>query len=157
MTATQDNGWELKVTRLIAAPPDRVWRVMTERQAEWWCPAPWRAEVIEQDWRAGGRSAMVFNGPDGEEMQQEGVFLEVTPGVRFVTTDAYTVGWMPSTPFMTGCWEIASEGDGTRYTAWARHWEEARAREHESMGFVDGWAACADQLATLCETPLRSG
>jgi uncharacterized protein YndB with AHSA1/START domain len=64
MTATAETGWELSVTRFIAAPPATVWQVMTQRQAEWFCPLPWRAEVVEQDWRAGGRCAMVFKGPD---------------------------------------------------------------------------------------------
>lgn len=146
---------ELSVTRYIEAAPDKVWQVMTERQTEWWCPTPWRAEVVEQDWRAGGRTAMVFRGPDGEEMPQDGVFLEVTPGVRFVSTDACARSpdgtWQPSEPFMIGTWEIASEGTGTRYTASARHWTEEARANHEAMGFAEGWGACADQLKALCE------
>lgn len=146
-----DADRELSVTRHIAAPPEKVWQIMTERQSEWWCPRPWRAEIIAQDWRAGGRSAMMFRGPDGEEMPQEGVFLEVTPGVRFVTTDAFAVGWYPAEPFMIGIWEIMGEGSGTRYTARARHWSADAFKQHEDMGFVAGWGACADQLAELCE------
>ena len=146
---------ELSITRYIEAAPDKVWRVMTERQTDWWCPSPWRAEVVEQDWRAGGRTAMVFKGPNGEEMPQDGFFLEVTPGVRFVSTDACTRSidgtWQPSEPFMIGTWEIAPEGSGTRYTASARHWTEEARTNHEAMGFTDGWGACADQLKALCE------
>jgi uncharacterized protein YndB with AHSA1/START domain len=151
---TQDNN-ELSVTRLIAAPPAKVWQVMTERQTEWWCPVPWRAEVLEQDWRAGGRAAMVFKGPNGEEMPQDGIFLEVTPGVRFVTTDACVRSangdWSAAGPFMIGIWEIEPEGDGTRYTARARHWREEDRKTHEEMGFIEGWQACAEQLAAICE------
>jgi uncharacterized protein YndB with AHSA1/START domain len=149
------NGNELSVTRLIAAPPAKVWQVMTERQTEWWCPVPWRAEVVEQDWRAGGRAAMIFKGPNGEEMPQDGIFLEVTPGVRFVTTDACVRdadgNWSAAGPFMIGIWEIAPEGNGTRYTARARHWRDEDRKMHEDMGFVEGWKACADQLAAICE------
>lgn len=146
---------ELSVTRYIAAPPATVWQVMTARQQEWWCPVPWRAEVIEQDWRAGGKCAMVFKGPEGEEMPQVGTFLEVTPGVRFVTTDAVVQDssgqWRTAGPFMIGTWEIAPEGDGTRYTARALHWDADQHKQHEDMGFIDGWTACADQLAAICE------
>lgn len=151
MTNEAESGWELSIERHIAAPPERVWQIMTDRQEEWFCPVPWRAEVVEQDWRAGGRSAMVFKGPDGEEMPQEGVFLEVVPGRRFVTTDAFGPGWVPVGPFMVGGWEIEPEGDGTRYRAWARHWSEETWRQHKEMGFEAGWGACADQLAALCE------
>ena len=155
MTATAENGWELSVTRFIAAPPEKVWQVMTERQAEWFCPLPCRAEVVEQDWRAGGRTAMMFKGPDGEEMPQEGIFLEVTPRRRFVTTDCAIRDadgdWRPAEPFMIGIWEIEPEGDGTRYTGRARHWTEEKCKEHEEMGFEAGWGAATDQLVKLCE------
>ena len=142
---------ELTVERRIAAPPDLVWRVMTERMPEWFCPAPWRAEVVEQDWRPGGRSAMTFHGPDGETFPQEGVFLEVVPGRRFVSTDAYAAGWVPRDPFMTGIWEIEPDGDGTRYRGTARHWTTEALEKHRAMGFEQGWGAAADQLKAMCE------
>ena len=47
---------------------------------------------------------------------------------------------------------IAPEGDGTRYTATARHWDEDTARRHAEMGFEQGWGVCADQLKALCES-----
>lgn len=160
MDATQLNGWALSINCFIAAPPAVVWNVMTARMAEWWCPLPWRTEIVEQDWQSGGRTAMVMRGPNGEEHPQEGIFLEVVPGVRFVSTDAVVRGAdgqiMPSAPFMIGCWEIAPEGEGTRYTATARHWDEDAARRHADMGFEQGWGACADQLKTLCEADMRA-
>ncbi len=117
-----DEDGELSVERHIAAAPDTVWRMMTDRMSDWWCPKPWTTEIVEQDQRPGGRAAMVMRGPEGEEHRLEGVFLEVVPGRRFVTTDAYAAGWIPREPFMTGVWEIEPAGDGTRYRASARHW-----------------------------------
>lgn len=38
---------ELAVERHISAPPEAVWQIMTDRLAEWWCPKPWRTEIIE--------------------------------------------------------------------------------------------------------------
>ena len=142
---------ELSVTRLIAAPPEKVWDVMANRQEEWWCPRPWSIEMIAQERRAGGRSAMSMRGPEGEEMPQEGIFLAWEEGRRFVTTDAVTSDFRPAGPFMVGIWEIEPEGDGTRYTASARHWSEETMRQHAEMGFEEGWSACAAQLAELCE------
>jgi uncharacterized protein YndB with AHSA1/START domain len=154
MAATAENGWELSVTRHIAAPPEKVWQIMTERLTEWWCPKPWTTEIIEQDWRAGGRSATVMHGPNGEKSGGDGIFLEVTPGKRFVFTDALSHvdgKWMPQAPFMIGGMEISAESGGTRYFAWSRHWDEATCRRHEEMGFTGGWQAVADQLAALAE------
>ena len=148
---------ELAVDIFIEAPPKKVWDIMTTRQEDWWCPKPWRTEIIELDWRAGGRTAMVLRGPNaGEEHVLEGIFLEVTPGVRFVSTDAVATGgadgnWTPQAPFMIGIWELAAEGNGTRYTARARHWTAEASKEHLDMGFIDGWQACAEQLTVLVE------
>ena len=142
---------ELSVTRFIAAAPDKVWDVMANRQEEWWCPRPWSIEMIAQERRPGGRSAMIMRGPEGEEMPQEGIFLAWEEGRRFVTTDALTSDFRPAGPFMVGIWEIEPEGDGTRYTASARHWSEETMRQHAEMGFEEGWSACAAQLAELCE------
>lgn len=142
---------ELSVTRFIAAPPAKVWEVLAERQNEWWCPRPWRAEVDRQDRRPGGVCNMTFHGPDGEEMPQNGIYLAFEEGHRFVTTDAITGDFQPSGPFMIGIWEIEPEGSGTRYTARARHWSADTRKQHEEMGFLDGWTACAAQLAEICE------
>lgn len=143
--------FELSVTRLIDAPVEKVWSVATTRLAEWWCPKPWTVEIIEQDWRPGGRSAMIMRGPNGEEAPQEGIFLEVTPNQRFVFTDALTAGWHPQGPFMVGIIELAPEAGQTRYTASARHWTREAADRHAAMGFEQGWTAVAAQLAALAE------
>ena len=142
---------ELSVSRYIAAAPETVWDVLANRQEEWWCPAPWRVEVKAQDRRPGGRSSMIMYGPDGEEIPQEGIFLAWEEGRRFVTTDALNADFEPAGPFMVGIWQIEAEGDGTCYTAMARHWTEAAMKQHAEMGFEEGWSACADQLAALCE------
>ena len=146
---------ELSVTRHIAAPVDTVWRIATERMVDYWCPRPWRVEIVEQEWRAGGRSAMVMHGPNGEAMPQEGVFLEVTPGVRFVFTDAFAAGWRPQGPFIVGIVALAAEDGGTRYTATARHWTAEACEQHRAMGFEQGWRTVADQLAELAEADAR--
>jgi uncharacterized protein YndB with AHSA1/START domain len=146
-----DSSHELAITRFIAAPPETVWDVMVTRQEEWWCPKPWRAEIDRQDRRPMGACDMTFYGPDGEESQQNGIYLAYDEGKRFVTTDAFTSDFQPSGPFMIGIWEIGPEGDGTRYTARARHWSEETMKQHEEMGFVEGWGACAVQLVALCE------
>ena len=55
------------------APIAAVWKAYTEHLNDWFCPPPWRAEVVEMDLRAGGRSAVTMYGPDGEVMPNEGV------------------------------------------------------------------------------------
>jgi uncharacterized protein YndB with AHSA1/START domain len=151
MTATAENGWELSITRYIAAPPEKVWDIMANHMEEWWCPKPWRAEIDNLEHRAGGVSNITMYGPDGEVHPHPGYVLAWDEGRRFAFTDAIVGDLMPAGPFMIGIWEITPEESGTRYTACSRHWDEATAKRHEDMGFIDGWGACADQLVALAE------
>src|SRR3546814_14499107 len=115
--------FELSVTCHVAAPREIAWKVWTDLKDEWFCPKPWRAEVVEEDLRPGGRSAVRMYGPDGEDTgPMEGIFLEVVPHERIVPNDAYAVGWVPETPFMTALWSFAHAGEGPRFTAPDRHW-----------------------------------
>jgi uncharacterized protein YndB with AHSA1/START domain len=142
---------ELSITRYIDAPPEKVWDVMANRQEEWWCPKPWYVKIDHQDRRPGGTCEMTMYGPDNEVSPHNGIYLAYDEGRRFVTTDAVTGDLQPSGPFMIGIWEVAPEGEGTRYTATARHWTEETCKQHEEMGFAEGWGACADQLQEICE------
>lgn len=147
---------DLRVERYIDAPPDRVWKAMTKRITEWWCPNPWTTAIAALEWRPGGAFHLVMRGPDGEadcqgEESVGGVLLEFVPERRFIFTDAFSAGWDPQKPFMVGIFEIEPEGDGTRYRAIARHWTAEAVEEHRKMGFEQGWGAVADQLAKLVE------
>jgi uncharacterized protein YndB with AHSA1/START domain len=146
---------ELIIKRLIDAPRETVWRVWTERKEEWFCPKPWRVEMIAEDLRPGGRSAMVMHGPAGERNELEGLILDVVPGRRVVSTDAFKAGWEPQGPFMVAITDFEDEGDKTRYTARARHWTADAKQQHEAMGFHDGWGKVAEQLADLAEAEAR--
>ena len=136
---------QLTTERLMDAPIAAVWKAYTEHLNDWFCPPPWRAEVVEMDLRAGGRSAVTMYGPDGEVMPNEGVYLEVVPERRIVFTDAFKHGWNPAGPFMVGGFEFEAVGDKTRYRGWARHWTEEAKAQHAAMGFEQGWGKVAEQ------------
>ena len=143
--------FELAIERYIAAPPETVYQVWTQRLEEWWAPKPWTTKLIEQDLRPGGRSAMIMSGPNGDTAPMEGVILEVIPNRSIVFTNAFTAGWIPQTPFMVGFFTFTPEGPGTRYRAGSRHWDETTHKQHEAMGFTQGWTTVANQLAALAE------
>lgn len=142
---------ELSINRFIAASPETVWRAWTERLEEWWAPKPWTTKIVEQDLRAGGRTCTEMAGPDGVPMRNEGVVLEVVPNRKIVFTDAFAAGWIPQSPFMVAIFTFEPEGTGTRYTASARHWNEETLKQHEAMGFIQGWGMVAGQLAEIAE------
>jgi uncharacterized protein YndB with AHSA1/START domain len=149
-------SYDLTIERHIDARPSEVWRAMTDRITEWWCPKPWTTTVEKLEWRNGGAFHLIMRGPDGEadcqgEESVGGVLLEVVPEKRFVFTDALTPDWHPQTAFMVGVFEIEPDGGGTRYRATARHWTAEAMEKHREMGFDQGWSAVADQLAALAE------
>jgi uncharacterized protein YndB with AHSA1/START domain len=146
---------ELIVTRLIDVPRDKLFRCWTEPAllVQWFTPPPWKTVHAETDVRAGGASYIVMRGPDGTEMPNRGVYLEVVKNEKIVFTDAYTSAWIPSgKPFFTGVLTFEDEAGKTRYTARARHWNSDDARAHEAMGFHQGWGIATDQLAALART-----
>ena len=146
---------ELVLTRIIDVPADKLFKCWTtpERLHEWFCPKPWTVSHAEMDIRAGGSSLIVMRGPNGEEVPNPGVYLEVVPNKRLVFTDAFTEAWKPSDkPFMTGILTFADEGEGTRYTATVRHWTIEDREVHAAMGFEQGWGIATDQLAALAAT-----
>ena len=138
---------ELMLTRLIDAPREKVYRAWTDAGLlkQWFAPLPYTTPVAELDVRPG-----VMRGPDGKDMPNRGVYLEVVPNQRLVFTDAYIKAWEPSEkPFMTVILTFEDEGGKTRYTARVRHWTVADRETHENMGFHQGWGICADQLTAL--------
>lgn len=156
MTATPASDRELVLTRLIDVPREKLWRCWTEPKlmVQWFTPAPWKTIHAETDVRPGGSSYVVMQGPDGTEMPNRGVYLEVIENERLVFTDAYTRAWEPSAkPFFTGILTFEDAGGGkTRYTARARHWTKEDCESHEKMGFHQGWGIATDQLTALART-----
>jgi uncharacterized protein YndB with AHSA1/START domain len=144
---------DLVLTRIIDVPRDRLYRAWTEPDLlkQWFAPKPYTTPVAELDVRPGGASRTVMRGPDGTEMPNRGVYLEVVPNERLVFTDGYVSAWEPSQkPFMTVILAFDDLGDGrTRYTATVRHWTAEDREAHEKMGFHQGWGICTDQLAAL--------
>lgn len=140
----------LVLTRIIDAPPEKVYRCWTEPELlkQWFAPRPWSTPHAELDLRPGGSSLVVMRSPEGQEFPNPGVYLEVIPNRKLVFTDAYVKAWEPSKkPFFTGIITFEDEGAGkTRYTARALHWTDEDREKHEKMGFHEGWGICANQL-----------
>jgi uncharacterized protein YndB with AHSA1/START domain len=143
---------ELVLTRLIDAPREKVYRCWTEPQLmkQWFAPLPYTTPHVEVDVRPGGANVIVMRGPDGKDLPNRGIYLEVVPNERLVFTDAYVTAWEPSEkPFMTVILTFEDEGGKTQYTARVRHWTMADKEAHEKMGFHQGWGICTDQLEAL--------
>ncbi len=147
---------ELTISRLIGAPPVKVWKAwsLPEHLAKWWIPAPIECEVVKLDLRPGGGFETLMREGDGDFTPHlDACFLDVAPERRLVWTTALAEGWQPIEPWLalTAIITFEPEGLGTRYSARVLHKSPADSRKHEEMGFQEGWGTTIDQLAAFAQ------
>lgn len=146
---------ELVLQRTLNAPREKLYRCWTEPAliVQWFTPPPFKTVRAELDLRAGGRSCITMQSPEGQEFPNRGVYLEVVPNEKLVFTDAFVDSWEPSEKaFMVGTLTFEDAGEGrTLYTARVRHWSAADREAHEKMGFHQGWGIATQQLEALAQ------
>jgi uncharacterized protein YndB with AHSA1/START domain len=146
---------DLTIFRVIRAPRSLVWSAWTDPASleQWWIPAPARCKVVDMELRPGGSfvTRMSENGGDFEP-HLNACFLDIADGERIVFTNALVGGWRPAEqPFMTAIITLKDHPDGTDYTAYVMHKNNADRNMHAEMGFYDGWGTVVEQLANLVE------
>lgn len=155
-SAPTDQNRELVLSRVLAAPREKLFRCWTEPAllTRWFTPPPYTTTHAELDVRPGGSNLVIMRSPEGQEFPNRGVYLEVVPHERLVITDAYVRAWEPAEkPFMTIVLTFEEAGEGrTRYTARVLHWSAADREAHEKMGFHTGWGIATDQLENLARS-----
>ena len=161
---------ELVLTRIIDAPREKLFRAWTDPELlkQWFAPLPYTTPVAELDVRPGGADLVVMRGPDGKDLPNRGVYLEV---VRERTArlhrrlhqsvGAITEAVHDRDPDLRG-----RSGGKTRYTARVRHWTVADREAHEKMGFHErlgplhrparGAGGQASKFATDAASPPQS-
>jgi uncharacterized protein YndB with AHSA1/START domain len=120
-----DGRWQLRFTRHLPHPPEKVWRALTEPEHL----AAWFPTEIHGDRRAGAILAFVF--PAGEGPAMSGEMITYDPPVRLELT------WGDDRLRF----ELAPEGDGTVLTFLDTFDELGRAARDGT-----GWHACLDLL-----------
>jgi uncharacterized protein YndB with AHSA1/START domain len=150
-----DPKLDLVLERIVDVPRELVWAAWTkpEHIVKWFTPAPWTTTHCEIDLRPGGKFHTIMRSPEGKDFPNTGCYLEVVPNERLVWTDALLPGYRPAEkPFFTAIIALEKQGKGTRYTATAIHRDEAGKKQHEEMGFHNGWGTALDQLVAHIRT-----
>ena len=150
-----DPKLDLILERVVDVPRELVWAAWTkpEHIVHWFAPKPWTTTDCEIDLHPGGIIRFTMRSPEGKDFPNVGCILEVVPQERLVWTDALLPGYRPSAkPFFTAIIALEKQGKGTRYTATAIHRDEAGRKQHEEMGFYEGWGQCLDQLVAYSKT-----
>jgi uncharacterized protein YndB with AHSA1/START domain len=135
--ATPDDD-AILITRDFGAPPDTVWRAMTEPEhlRRWLGSADLPLSTCEMDVRVGGRYRWVF-GKDGAEgsMGVSGTFEEVRRPERLVSTEQFDAFPGPSVNTM----HLAPTGqDRTSMTLTVRYADRQTRDGWLASGMADG-------------------
>ena len=91
-TPPQTKEGALVIERVFNAPRELVWKAWTEPEQvmKWWGPKDFTTPTARIDFRLGGKSLNCMLAPDGKEYWSTGVYKEIVPPERFVTTDSFS-------------------------------------------------------------------
>ncbi|QYO66806.1 SRPBCC domain-containing protein [Leptolyngbya sp. 7M] len=155
-TATNTKQNAIVIVREFDAPRDLVWQVWTEKEhiEKWFGPKGFDTRVDHLDLLEGGEMRLVMIGPDGTEYPSKGVFLEIDPPRKLVSTDEFGEGIdkiealkdlkLPEGMVTTA--EFEDLGDRCRLTLTIGHPTEEDRKRHEDMGVVEGWNSSFDKM-----------
>ncbi|HEX7883904.1 MAG TPA: SRPBCC domain-containing protein [Afipia sp.] len=159
---------EFVIERVLAAPRDLVWKVVTERDhlMHWWGPKGFKMVVGNLALKTGGTFHYGMQAPDGSEMWGKWVFREIVKPERLVFVSSFSDKdggltrhpMAPTWPIeMLGTMTLTEQGSNTllvnRVVALNATDEERATFEgnFESMkqGFGGTWDQLAAYLASL--------
>jgi len=105
----------LNLERTLPAPPDLVFRMLTEPSelVKWWGPHGFAIPAVELNLVAGGHYRFRMAPPDGDPFHLSGEFLEIDPPWRLL----YTFRWEEPAPDdreTVADLSLQSAGTGTR-------------------------------------------
>ena len=155
--------FDLRLERILEAPRDLVWKAWTDAEhiKQWWSPRPYQTSECEIELRPGGKFYTRMTGPDGFDFSGTACILEAVPQERIIWSSTMREDYRPNEFADDGCngfpftaihtFEDAGEGK-TRYTATVLHANAKDRDAHSAMGFDEGWATCADQLAEVARS-----
>lgn len=155
---------DLVLERVVDVPVELVWKAWTtpEHLMQWFCPLPWKTVECIIDLKAGGLFSTTMQSPEGQNFPKVGCFLEVIENKKLVWTDALLPGFRPvSRPesgagmLFTAILLLEKSGSGTKYTAIALHKDVEDRKQHEEMGFQNGWGTVLDQLVAYINHSMK--
>jgi len=138
---------EVVMTRVFDAPRRLVFDALTKPELlrRWFGPRGWSLVACEADLKVGGAWRWVLRGPDGRDMGMRGVYQEITPPERLVSTESFDD--YPGESLNT---LILSEEDGkTTFTITVRYASQEIRDAVIKSGMEHGAAECYDKLAEM--------
>lgn len=154
LKVTTPSDREIMISRDFDAPRALVFDAYTKPELlKRWAGGPpgWNLVVCEVDLRVGGPWRWVLEGPDGQRMGLGGVYLDVVPPERLVSTEAYDDPWYEGeATSMLVFTERAAKTTLTMTVRYAsRQVRDAVLRTPMAQGVGAGFERLAELLAAL--------
>jgi len=145
---------EIVMTRVFQAPRQLVFDAFTKPELvrQWLLGPPgWSMPVCEIDLRVGGRYRYVWRHESGQEMGMGGVYKEIVPPERIVSTEKFDQAWYPGEAVGS---VILSEMDGKTTLTHIVSYQTGEARDAVlkspmEKGVAAGYNRLEDLMATL--------
>jgi uncharacterized protein YndB with AHSA1/START domain len=153
LTITTPTDREIAMTRVFDAPRRLVYDAYTKPEIlKRWFGAfgGWSLAVCEIDLRVGGSYRWVWRRSSGAEMGVSGVYLEVVPGERIVSTEQFDEPWYEGEGIVTVAF-VESSGK-TTLTLTVRYASKDVRDAVLKSRMEEGVSASFDKLAELLAT-----
>jgi uncharacterized protein YndB with AHSA1/START domain len=145
MNKTNDaSNRTLTLKKVINAPVKLAWEAWTnsEHIVQWWAPPGMKINVIEHDFKVGGKWKYTMPMPDGSLFISEGTYLEIVPFNKIVTS----ADLKPMTEGIELHVLFEADGEKTNFTFSVIHATEEYCKQQEKMGFYNGWGSAFDRM-----------
>ncbi|HLZ25686.1 MAG TPA: SRPBCC family protein [Chloroflexota bacterium] len=150
-TVTLPSDRELVITRTFDAPRALVFEAMTrpEHVRHWYGPRRFTLVLCEIDLRVGGAWRYVLRDPSGAEYGFSGVYREIVPPERLVSTEGFE--GMPGHEYLATL--TLDEHDGKTTLTNTLLYQSVEDRDgHLQSGMEPGMRETLDRLAELLAT-----
>lgn len=140
----------IKITRLIAAPREKVFKAWTDpvEIKRWWGPPGFTTPLAEVDLRVGGAYRIAMKPPDGDVIYVAGVYREVQPPSKLVFTWAWDEDGAPGHESLVTVFFI-ERGDATEVVFSHERLKDAESRDRHAEGWEALFASLAAYIADL--------
>jgi uncharacterized protein YndB with AHSA1/START domain len=137
----------LTLKKVFNAPVKTVWNAWIEPEhvVQWWAPKGMKINIIEHDFKVGGKWKYSMPMPDGNLFVSEGTYREIEQYKRIVTT----ADFKPMTEGVELHVEFEGDGDKTNFTFSVIHSTEEYCKQQEKMGFYNGWGSTFERLGAF--------
>jgi uncharacterized protein YndB with AHSA1/START domain len=146
---TNTSDRELRFTRVLDAPRERVWQAITnlDEVERWWGPKGFTTKTEEFAFKPGGVWRHIMIGPDGVEYPNLTRFEEIVPPERIVYTNAGGRKGAKGESFRA-TWSLKAAAGGTELTL-HMVFATPEARDHvvQEYGAIEGGEETLGRLA----------